>query len=182
MTKALLIGLVLALFALPAAAREAPAIHARHNPPEPVATGPLGEPGVEEAALAAWAAGAVAMTMTFSHINSESAMKTAKTRFTKDGWEGFTKAMENSHIIDSVIVNAQTVSAIIATTPVVTKKGTEGFLDKRYRWTLQMPMTLKYEGKQTHTDELQLDIVVERAPTEENPAGLGIAQWLARVK
>lgn len=140
---------------------------------------PLDQPGMENAAVLAWAASAAANAMTFTHLDYQKEMQKSSKNFTKTGWEGFTTALQKSHLLDSVQVGEQSVTATPPENPVLVQKG--GF-NGRYRWIMQMPMLIKYQGvKESRIDKLSLTLVVERTPaTTENPVGLGIAQWIAR--
>lgn len=141
---------------------------------------PLDQPNLDTPALLSWVATAVSETMTFSYLNYQKEMQASSKNFTKAGWESFTTALQRSHILDGVNQQQQLVSAQPRSAPILIQKGVFG---GRYRWILQMPLLVKYQGvKESRTDQLQLQLVVERVPSLENPAGVGIAQWIARAK
>lgn len=141
---------------------------------------PLDVPNMDTPALLSWVATAVSETMTFSYLNYQKEMQNNSKNFTKQGWETFTTALQRSHILDSVQAQQQIVTAQPRSAPILIQRGV---LNGRYRWILQMPLLVKYQGaKETRTDNLQLQLVIERVPSLENPAGVGIAQWIARAR
>ncbi len=141
---------------------------------------PLDQPNLDTPALLSWVATSASETMTFSYLNYQKEMQASSKNFTKQGWESFTTALQKSHILDSVQAMQQLVSAQPRSAPILIQKGV---FNGRYRWILQMPMIVKYQGiKESRVDQLSLQLVVERVPSLENPAGVGIAQWIARAK
>jgi intracellular multiplication protein IcmL len=138
---------------------------------------PLDQPNLDTPALLSWVATAVAETMSFSYLNYQKELQNASKSFTKTGWETFTNALQKSHILDSVQSLQQIVTTTPRSAPVLTQ---QGVLNGRYRWILKMPIAVKYQGvKETRTDNLDLQLVIERVPSLENPSGVGIAQWIA---
>ncbi len=138
---------------------------------------PLDQPNLDTPALLSWVATAVTDTMGFSYLNYQRELQNASKSFTKTGWESFTSALQKSHILDSVQSMQQIVTTTPRSAPVLTQ---QGVLNGRYRWILKMPIAVKYQGvKETRTDNLDLQLVIERVPSLENPSGVGIAQWIA---
>jgi len=141
---------------------------------------PLDQPNLDTPALLSWVATSASETMTFSYLNYQKEMQSASKNFTKAGWESFTTALQKSHILDSVQAMQQIVTAQPRSAPILIQKGV---FNGRFRWILTMPLLVKYQStKESRTDQLQLQLVVERVPSLENPAGVGIAQWIARAK
>lgn len=141
---------------------------------------PLDRPNLDTPALMSWVATAAAEVMTFTYTDYQKRLQQASRHFTKIGWETFTTAMQKSRILDSVQAQAQLVSAQPKSAPVLMS---EGILGGKYRWVIQMPLQVTYRnGANTRSDTLQLNLVVERVPSLENPYGVGIAQWIATSK
>jgi len=141
---------------------------------------PLDRPNLDTPALMSWVATAAAEVMTFTYTDYQKRLQQASRHFTKVGWETFTTAMQKSRILDSVQAQSQLVSAQPKSAPVLMQ---EGILGGKYRWVIQMPLQVTYRnGQNTRSDTLQLNLVVERVPSLENPYGVGIAQWIATSK
>ncbi|HYD17670.1 MAG TPA: type IVB secretion system apparatus protein IcmL/DotI [Patescibacteria group bacterium] len=141
---------------------------------------PLDQPNLDTPALLSWLATAVVDTMSFSYLNYQKELQDASKSFTKTGWESFTNALQKSHILDSVQSLQQIVTTTPRSAPVLVQ---QGVLNGKYRWILKMPIAVKYQAaKDSRTDNLDLQLVVERVPSLENPSGVGIAQWIATAK
>lgn len=138
---------------------------------------PLDQPNMTPAALMSWVAQSVTEVMTFGFHDYQRRLQQSARHFTKAGWESFTAAMQRARIIDSVQAAQQTVSATPRSAPVLVQ---QGVFNGKYRWVLQMPIRVTYRSNTTsRTDNLNLNIVVERVPSLENPNGVGIVQWIA---
>lgn len=138
---------------------------------------PLDQPNMTPAALMSWVAQAATEVMTFGYHDYQRRFQEASRHFTKSGWESFTSAMQKSHIMDAVQSAKQVVTASPRSAPVLVQ---QGVFNGRYRWVLQMPIQVGYQGmSNTRVDNLKLNLVVERVPSLENPNGVGIAQWVA---
>lgn len=141
---------------------------------------PLNVPNMETPALLSWVATAVTDTLSFSYLTYQKDLQNSSRHFTKAGWESFTGAMQRAHILDSVQALQQIVSATPRTSPILKQSGV---LNGKYRWVLELPITVKYQSvKESRQDQLTLTLVVERVPSLENPVGVGIAQWIAVQK
>ena len=59
----------------------------------------------------------------------------------------------------------------------------EGIVQGRYQWVVQLPMSLTYQaGAKTRTDNLLVTLVIVRVPRLESPNGVGIEQWIAGAR
>lgn len=138
---------------------------------------PLSEPNLSTPALLAWTAQAASETMSFSFSNYRRNLQQASRYFTKDGWDSFSLALQQSQIIKSVEENNQEVSAVPRGAPVLKF---EGVVNGQYQWQVQIPMILTYvSGSKSRSENLLITIVVVRVPRLESPNGVGIAQWIA---
>lgn len=140
---------------------------------------PLDRPNMTSAALMSWVAQATTEVMTFGFHDYQRRFQQASRHFTKTGWESFTLAMQRARIIDSVQALQQVVTAAPRSAPVLIQ---QGVLNGKYRWVLQMNLQVTYKSAgqgSSRTDNLKLNLVVERVPSLENPNGVGIAQWVA---
>lgn len=138
---------------------------------------PLDRPNMTTAALMSWVAQAATEVMTFGFHDYQRRLQQSSRHFTKRGWESFTVALQKAGIVDSVTTQQQVVTATPRSAPVLVQ---QGVLGGKYRWIIQMPLQVTYRnGAQTRTDNLKLNLVIERVPSLENPNGVGIEQWVA---
>lgn len=139
---------------------------------------PLDQPNMTTPALMSWVAQAATDVMTFGFHDYQRRLQDASQHFTRHGWESFTSALAKSRIIEGVEQAQQVVTAAPRSAPVLTQ---EGVINGRYRWVVELPLMVTYRaGNQNRTDNLNVQIAVERMPSLENPVGVGIEQWIAR--
>lgn len=137
----------------------------------------LNEPNLSTPALMSWAARAATEVMTFGFNDYRRRLQEASRNFTRRGWESFSKALQQSRIIEMVNVNQQVITAVPRGAPVIER---EGVVQGRYQWIVHLPMTLTYQfGSQRRSDSLVVTIVIVRVSRLESPNGVGIEQWIA---
>lgn len=138
---------------------------------------PLDRANMNPSALMSWATQAVSETMTFGYHDYQRRLQQASRHFTRRGWESFASALQRAKIVESVTANQQVVTAEPRSAPTIEN---QGVINGKYRWLLRMPLRVTYKaGSQTRIDNLNIALVVERVPSLENPAGVGIEQWVA---
>jgi intracellular multiplication protein IcmL len=137
----------------------------------------LHEPNLSTPALMSWVAQATTEVMTFGFNDYRRRLQESSHNFTKTGWESFTKAMQNARIIEMVEANQQVITAAPQGAPILQS---EGLINGRYQWMIQIPLILTYQsGAKTKSDALLVTVVVVRVPRLENASGVGIEQWVA---
>ncbi len=138
---------------------------------------PLNQANLSAPALMSWAAQAATEVMTFGFNDYRRRLQESSRNFTRRGWESFTLALERARIIEMVEANQQVVTAAPRGAPILQS---EGLVNGRYQWTVQIPMIVTYQsGSKTRSDQLLVTIVVVRTPRLESPNGVGIEQWIA---
>lgn len=138
---------------------------------------PLNQPNLSNPALTSWAAQAATEVMTFTFSDYRRRLQESSRNFTRAGWEGFTKALQDSRIIDMVEANSQSVTAAPRGAPVIQS---ESLVGGRYQWVIQIPLVVTYtSGSRSRTENLLVNMVVVRVPRLESPSGVGIEQWIA---
>lgn len=138
---------------------------------------PLDEPNLSSPALMSWVAQASTEVMTFGFNDYRRRLQEASRNFTRRGWESFSSALQRARIIETVEANQQVVTATPTGAPVIQS---EGIVQGRYQWIVQLPMSLTYQaGAKTRTDNLLVTLVIVRIPRLESPNGVGIEQWIA---
>ncbi len=137
----------------------------------------LSEPNLSSPALISWSAQAATEVMTFGFNDYRRRLQESSRNFTRRGWESFTGALQKSRILEKVEVNQQVATAVPTGAPIIES---EGMVNGRYQWILQMPMKITYQsGAKTDTLSLLVTLVVVRVPRLESANGIGIEQWIA---
>ena len=138
---------------------------------------PLNQANLSSPALMSWVAQSATEVMTFGFNDYRRRLQESSRNFTRRGWESFTQALERARIIEMVEANQQVVTAAPRGAPILQS---EGLVNGRYQWTVQIPMIVTYQsGSKTRSDQLLVTIVVVRTPRLESPNGVGIEQWIA---
>jgi len=140
---------------------------------------PLDKPNMSTSALMSWVAQATTETMTFGFHDYQTRLQKASRHFTRHGWEGFTKALQKSKIIESVEATNQVVTAKPKSAPILVQ---EGVFNGKYRWVVDLPLQINYRsGANSRVDNLMVRLVIDRVTSLENPYGVGIEQWIAQA-
>lgn len=138
---------------------------------------PLTQPNLSTPAMMSWAAQAATEVMTFGFNDYRRRLQEASRNFTKTGWDSFSVALQRSRIIEMVETNQQVVTAAPKGAPILLS---EGIVNGRYQWQIQLPMIVTYQsGAKTTNTSLLVTIVVVRVPRLESVNGVGIEQWIA---
>ena len=139
---------------------------------------PLNVPNLSTPALMSWVAQSATEVMTFGFHDYKRRLQEASRNFTRRGWGSFTKALENSRIMETVVSNNQVVTAAPRSSPILISEGT---VNGRYQWVVELPLNVTYQsGSKTRSDNLVVTLVIVRVSKLESPNGLGIEQWIAQ--
>jgi intracellular multiplication protein IcmL len=140
---------------------------------------PLDQPGsMTTAALMSWVALATSEVMTFGFNDYQRRLQQSSRHFTKHGWETYTGALQASHIIDGMIANKEVLTASPRAAPILKQ---EGVMNGKYRWIVQLQLQVDYDSNTgtSRKSNLNVQLVIERVPSLENPSGVGIEQWIS---
>ncbi len=138
---------------------------------------PLSQPNLSKPALLSWATQAATEVMTFGFNDYKRRLQEASRHFTREGWISFTQALVKADLVSAVSENRQAISAAPRSAPVLLS---EGPVNGRYQWEVQIPMLIKTSfGQGSKSDSWDLRLIIVRVPTLESTNGVGIAQWLA---
>ncbi len=139
---------------------------------------PLSEPNLSTPALMSWVTQAATEVMTFGFSDYRRRLQEASRNFTRRGWESFTRALQQSRIIEVVEANDQVLTSAPRGAPVLVQ---EGVAAGRYRWIIELPMILTYQaGSARRNERLMVTLVVVRVSRLESSSGVGIEQWIAQ--
>jgi intracellular multiplication protein IcmL len=140
---------------------------------------PLDQPGnMTTAALMSWVALATSEIMSFGYNDYQRRLQASSRHFTHHGWETYTGALQASHIIDGMLANKEVLTASPRAAPILKQ---EGVINGKYRWIVQLQLQVDYDsnGGTSRKSNLNVTLVIERVPSLENPAGVGIEQWIS---
>ena len=139
----------------------------------------MNQANLSKPALMSWVAQAVTEVMTFSFLDYRRRLQEASRHFTKEGWSSFTRALDQSGILESVQVNRQIMTTIPAGAPVLQEEGLDA--TGRYFWKVELPISVTYQaGSRSRSDKIVVTLIIVRVPRLESPYGIGIEQWVAR--
>lgn len=138
---------------------------------------PLSDPNLSTPALMSWVAQSATEVMTFGFNDYKRRLQESSRNFTARGWESFTAALQRSRIIEMMETNQQVLTAAPQGAPILQS---EGLVNGRYQWVVQIPMILSYQaGSKSRSDRLMVTLVIVRIPRLESSSGVGIEQWIA---
>ena len=139
---------------------------------------PLSQANLSRPALLSWAAQASTETMTFGFHDYRRRLQESSRHFTRRGWNSFTRALQDSGMIETVTDNRQVITAIPRSAPTILVEGL--MPNGTYRWEVEMPMQVTYElGSSRRSDQMNIRLVIVRVPKLESANGVGIEQWIA---
>lgn len=139
---------------------------------------PLSQANLSKPALLSWAAQAASETMTFGFHDYRRRLQESSRHFTRTGWGSFTKALQDSGMIETVTANRQVITATPRSAPTILAEGL--MPNGVYRWEVEMPILITYElGQTRRSDSMNLRLVIVRVPKLESANGVGIEQWIA---
>ncbi len=141
---------------------------------------PYTEPNLRPDTILRWASQAATTAYTFKFSDyvgkgNVSAQEAAKSYFTKNGWADYQQSTQG--LITRIIENKLIVHSLISGAPVISNQGP--LPGRGYVWRIQMPMTVTYESAgPTSTRHFIVTLAIVHVPTNTNPAGIGIDQFV----
>ena len=134
---------------------------------------PLNEPLVSNAELLQWSTVAATTSSTYNFVNYRKALQDVSDSFTPDGWKEFETQLKATNNLQTVIDKKLSVSAVATGAPVILDRG---LIDRVYKWKVQLPMLITYEGagNNTMTQSVLVTMLITRVPTLETPKGIQI--------
>ena len=135
----------------------------------------LDSPNMEKTTITNWAERSVAQVMTFGFNDVEKRFASSISLFTKQGWDSFEEALLKSGMLEDMQDKQLVFTAVPLKTSVLVK---EGLVVDRYTWEFDIWLLITYRaGKKKGKVKKKVNVIVERIPTRENPAGIGISEW-----
>lgn len=125
-----------------------------------------------------WVTTAVTRAYSLSFASYQRQLDELRHNFTSEGWKGFEEALRRTNFLENLIAGKYITSSVPSGAPVV---AAEGLVNGVYGWRIQVPLIITYESAGARTSQtVMVDATVVRRPETENPAGLGIAQFISR--
>lgn len=136
------------------------------------------QPMVTEQQMRNWAADALRAIYSYDFVHWRDQLNSNRALFSTDeAFAGFVAAMQQSGALNTVRRKKLVVSSILREPPNITNKG---LYQGRYSWRVQVPINVRYESASSSmTQELLVNLLVQRVPQTVNPRGLGISQIIA---
>lgn len=136
---------------------------------------PYDQPNLLPDTILRWASKAATVAYTFDFVNYNKEIQVARPYFTEDGWQDYLSSVNN--LIQRVVQGQLFVNGVVAGTPVI---GNQGPLPgKGYVWRIQIPFLVTYQSANTTTKRNYLvTLSIVRVPTQVNPQGIGIDQFV----
>jgi len=137
---------------------------------------PIDRPILGTDQILAWASEAARTVTSYNFNDFREKLQLARNYFTKEGFDDYLSALQETKAIDSVVKNRLTISAVVSAQPVILQ---EGLVAGRYSWRVQVPLTLTYQSPSKKTeDQVMVTMLITRVSTLDSAAGIGIAQIL----
>lgn len=137
---------------------------------------PLDEPFIKQGDLIAWTADTIRRSLQIGYHDYRQRLQDVSVNFSARGWESFTKALKDSRRLEAIEARELVMDVEIEAAPEVVAQGLDGGV---YKWVLQIPMTVKFQGDQAPSETRSLlKLTVVRRSTLEHPKGIGIEQWI----
>jgi intracellular multiplication protein IcmL len=133
------------------------------------------EPNLLPNTLIQWASKAAVAAYTFDFVNYNKQAALAHPYFTDAGWTSYIDSI--SGLIQTITQNQLLVNGVVSGTPVISNQGP--IPGRGYVWRIQMPFLVTYQSSEGISKKSYTVVVsIVRVPTWENPAGIGIDQFV----
>jgi intracellular multiplication protein IcmL len=138
---------------------------------------PYQEPNLLPSTILRWASKAATVAYTFNFINYQQQVSAARPYFTTDGWQDYLNSV--SGVISTILQNKIFINGVVSGTPVIANQGP--LPGKGYVWRVQIPFKVRYQSLNgPATRDFIVVISILRVPTNINPQGIGIDQFVMR--
>lgn len=133
------------------------------------------EPSLLSSTVIKWARKAAVAAYTFDFVNYNNQIAAVHPYFTEAGWADYKNSVIN--LIGTITQNQLFVNGIVSGPPVISNQG--DLPGRGYTWRVQMPFLVTYQSAESSSRQMFTVIMtIVRVPTEVNPAGIGIDQFV----
>lgn len=135
------------------------------------------DPNLLPDTLIKWANQAAVASYTYDFSNYETQLALARPYFTNTGWTLYRNSIQN--LLNSIAKNKLSVTSVVTAPSVISNSGQYPGLGMA--WRIQIPFLVGYEGAENVTmQRFTVTLTIVRVPTTQNPAGIGIDQFVMR--
>lgn len=132
------------------------------------------EPNLQADTILQWATKAATIAYTFDFVNYKKQTVAAKPYFTDKGWRDYSNSINN--LVKTIIQNQLFVNGVVTGPPVISNQGQ---LTAGYSWRVQIPFLVTYQSaNNTSTQNFYVILTIVKVPTNINPYGIGIDQFI----
>lgn len=136
---------------------------------------PYQEPNLLPDTMLHWASKAATAAYTFDFYNYNQQIAAVKPYFTDAGWRDYLQSVNG--LISTIVQNQIFVNGVVAGAPVISNQGPLPNID--YAWRIQIPFLVSYQSANTTTiRNFLVALTIVRMPTNINPQGIGIEQFV----
>jgi intracellular multiplication protein IcmL len=136
---------------------------------------PYLEPNLRPETILSWASKAATVAYTFGFVYYKDEVAAAKPYFTEDGYQDYLRSVD--FLIQDIVAKKLFVNGVVSGTPVISNQGE--IPGKGYVWRVQIPFLVVYQSSETTSKRnYTVVITIVRVPTEINPQGIGIDQFV----
>lgn len=133
------------------------------------------EPNLQSTTILKWASKAAVDAYSFNFVNYNQQLATVRPYFTEDGYRDYLNSA--SALLTSVVKNQLFVTGVVSGPPVISNEGPLPGQD--YVWRIQIPFLVTYQSSNSQSKRnLFVIMTVVRVPTDINPQGIGIDQFV----
>ncbi len=133
------------------------------------------EPNYLPSTVTQWANKAAVAAYTFDFAHHEQQLAALRPYFTEAGWNNYLTLMTG--VINSIVQNQVFVSSVVIGAPVIANAG--DLTGNGYSWQIQMPFLVTILTAEVPTSKrYTVTLTIVKVPTTENPAGMGIDQFV----
>lgn len=136
---------------------------------------PYDEPNLLPDTILRWGSKAATIAYTFDFLDYANQIAAARPYFTNDGWQDYLRSVNT--LITTITEKKLIVYGVVSGPPVISNEG--ALMGREYVWRIQIPFLVTYlSGSDKKTKNFYVILTIVRVPTEVNPQGIGIDQFV----
>lgn len=164
----------------------------RHlNPPQPqyfainsqyqlIKWHPLSDPVFNNDYVLQWVSTAVQRAFSLDFVHWRQQLQDASVNFTDSGWHWFLSAFNKSGNLKTLVTLQMVSNASVTGAPEIQY---QNVLNGTYVWKISIPILVTYSNMQrTINQPMQVTLIVQRVPVQDNPNRIAISQFLPVVE
>lgn len=155
--------------------RPLPAFYALTNDGKQLTLKPYDEPSQIPTTILRWASKGAVAAYTFGFATYKQQLAALRPYFTADGWDAYNASVAG--LIQTVVQNQIFVNGVVSGPPVIASQGYE--FGRGYVWHVQLPFLVTYQTAEITSQKNYLVLItIVKVPTQINPQGIGIDEFI----